>query len=149
MSSRTFHAGTAYAAAIDWPWYLPESSAVSALESEGWRVISVEDCAQARLPFELPAGCGDKYDTVGVGIRTGPTYERELPEQFIWTSPLGKEPTGPPPGPGGQPAPPGTGVEPATHQAAVASAWATGVLVGAGGVALVAGLGALGYHLLR
>lgn len=137
MSTQRFEQGKAYGAAIDWPFYVPEGAAVDALTDEGWQVVSVEACNEANVPYELPPGCGDTYDTWGVGIRQGPTYDREMPDAFVYVGDLSGAPapgeTPPPP----QPSPPECTAGAKASQASVTRAWWTGVAVGAGGVAAV------------
>lgn len=85
----TFEQGETYAAAIDWPWLLLESTGVGAVEGEGWDVRELVDCEEGMVtPMDTPPppGCGTTYNKLGVATRTGPTYERELPGQFVWVS---------------------------------------------------------------
>lgn len=145
MTTQHFKTQTAYVAAIDWPTLLPESLARSAIEKEGWQVVQVDDCDEPNaVPYELPPGCGDTYDTIGTALRTGPDYTRDLPEEFVWVGEVGAD---------GQPAPPRPpppGAQPCScPPTSEARAWWTGVLVGSAGTLGLVGLGAVVAWVVR
>jgi len=94
-----FRKGRVYVAGFDLPPFVAFSVVKSGIEARGFRVLSIWDCEDGGVPFAVTGKCGDEYDTIGVGERTGLDAELELPSRVAWVvelDPGDAPPLGPP-----------------------------------------------------
>ena len=112
MAAFLFRHGFSYAAGIDKPFVLSESTIVEAVADLGFRVLFADECDRMpRFPFRVPGGCGDEWDWVGYAERTGPTKRLDVPDRVKWiqeipkSQPVALPPPGEQPKPGPAPAP--------------------------------------------